>query len=174
MQDPPFLFPGPQTHNDYNQHHEFQEHTPKLTPPLERRPSHNSLANNVHNLQQSLSANSIEKGAKASIVLTNQHVFTTSFLALTLNSATIAPLNHGLKEPELAPYLQDFGAEVLVISPEDLAKKTAAYTAAHNAGLRIATASVTDGKVSITLEKDHKETPSTSTTPNEPAPSDIA
>lgn len=111
--------------------------------------SHSSLSENVESFQQSLAKASIGHGTKVSMVLSNPYVFTVAFLAITLQGSLAAPLNQGMKGPELEYYYKDFGAEVVVLSSEEVEKKGPAYTAAKDSGLRVASCLVENDQVVI-------------------------
>lgn len=134
--------------------------------------SHSSLAGNVTKVQQTLVSRSIGRGTKVSIVLSNPYIFTVAFLATTLQSSIAAPLNHGFKQPEFEYYYQDFGAELVLLSEDEVASQGPAYTAAKKAALRIATCAVTDQEVTIKFLDDKKA--ETAGQPNYPNPEDCA
>ena len=113
--------------------------------------SHIFLASNVEKLQRTLASRAIGRGVRVSVVLPNPYDFTVVFLALALQSSIVAPLNHGLKAPELLHYFRDFNTEVVVMSAEEVERQGPAYAAAKENGLRITTCSVINNEVAIQL-----------------------
>lgn len=116
--------------------------------------SHSSLADNVLKVRQSLAVGQIHKGKKVAMVLPNPHLLTLVLLATTLQSCVAGPLNSNLKAPEFEFYYADFGADLVVVSEDDVAKSSPAYVAAKGLGIPTATCSVKHGVVTLSILHD--------------------
>lgn len=118
--------------------------------------SHAALAGNIEELGKNLRAKGIANGKRVAIVLANSHLFAVSFLATVLQSCISGPLNHNLKQPEFEFYYNDFRADLVILSQDDVSKESAAYKAAKSSNIPVATVSATEDKVSITFPEDLK------------------
>lgn len=111
--------------------------------------SHSSLAENVDKVKRTLTSGGFRGGKKVAIVLSNPHLLTPVFLATTLQSCIAGPLNSNLKAPEFEFYYADFGADLVVLSEDDVTKSSQAYIAAKSLNLPIAACSVKHGAVTL-------------------------
>lgn len=116
--------------------------------------SHSTLASNVSQLRDTLQSKGISNGKRIAIVLSNSHSFVVSFLATTLQSCVAGPLNYNLKQPEFEFYYDDFKADIVVVSQEDVSKSSQAYKAAQSLQIPIATISSNNNTVKLHLPED--------------------
>lgn len=113
--------------------------------------THSTFASNVTEIGQNLRSAGIADGKRVAIVLSNSHLFAATFLATTLQSCIAGPLNHNLKQPEFEFYYEDFKADLVILSEEDVSKQVAAYQAAQALNIPIARASASGENVTIKI-----------------------
>ena len=121
----------------------------------------------VEGLASSLSGAGLAKGQAASIVLGNDIRFVATFLAVTRLGAVAAPLNPNYTEDEYRFYMEDAGASLAILPPEE----HPARKAAQGLGLPCIEAQDEGGSVSLTRNGAALEGRGQ---PEGPSPDDIA
>ena len=81
--------------------------------------TYRQLRDQVEELASILSAAGLSTGQAASIVLGNDIRFVATFLAVARLGAVAAPLNPNYTEDEYRFYMEDAGASLAILPPED-------------------------------------------------------
>ena len=130
--------------------------------------TYRQLRDQVEELASTLSAAGLSRGQAASIVLGNDIRFVATFLAVARLGAVAAPLNPNYTEDEYRFYMEDAGASLAILPPEEHPARGAAQELglpcieAHDSG---------DGAVRLTREGATLEGKGQ---PEDPTPDDIA
>ena len=130
--------------------------------------TYNELHDQVEGLASALSNAGLSRGQAASIVLGNDIRFVTTFLAVARLGAVAAPLNPNYTEEEYRFYMEDAGASLAILPPED----HPARAAAQGLGLPCIEA-LDSGNGAVRLEKEGVTLESKGQ-PEGPTPDDIA
>jgi len=136
--------------------------------------SHKQLSQEVLSFREKLDRARIARQNAVAIVLPNSLEFAVTFLAVAIQRAICAPLNPAYKEEEFQFYLEDLGANLVLVPRGTIAENGEIVKAARKCNCALAEVYFNGSEVILDMELTKNANGSISNAPLQPEPEDIA